>query len=221
MGHPLLQYLRNVQIAQFVFTVRTDEHIGCLEIPVQYFLIVQRFQTSGNLDKCLPNLIFLYSGPGFEVGVDQFHEVASLGELHDDAEVAGKVIVECLFEFDDVVVVEGGENTDLIECVFLLFLFHADHPHLLQGVDLVVQLPPHLVHLPERPLAHLLHYLEVLKTPFLALHYNNFYHRPISSFPLTATLHSIIEPGFFLTVYFTLVFLAILTEKCIELRKKK
>ena len=213
MGHPLLQYLRNVQVTQLVFTVRTDKHIGSLQIPMQYFLVMQRFQTPGYLNKRLPNLIFLYPGSGLEVGVDQFHEITSFGKLHYDTEVTGKIVVECLLEFDDVFVIEGGKDADLIECVFLLFLFHADHPHLLQGVGLVVLLPPYLVHLPECSLAHLLHYFEVLKTPLLALHYNNFYHRPISTFPLIATFHSRISPAFFLWAYFTQILLdvAILT----------
>ena len=137
---------------------------------MQYFFIVEWFESSGDLNKSFPNLWLLYPISSFQILIDNFHEVSSFGKLHDDAEVAWQVIIEGLFELDDVLIVEGGENTDLIQCVFLLFLFHSHHSNLLQGVYLVVYLSSDLVDLPEGSFSYLFHDLEVLDAALFALH---------------------------------------------------
>jgi len=49
---------------------------------------MQRLQSPRYLYKGLPNLALLDSTSSLEVGADKFHEIASFGELHDDAEVS-------------------------------------------------------------------------------------------------------------------------------------
>lgn len=132
---------------------------------------MERLQTPCDIDKSLPNLALLDPILGFEVRVDNSHEVPSLGELHDDTEIPGEVFVEGLLEFDDVVVIERGQNTNLIKSVFLLLLLHSHHPHLLQSVDLVVLFPTDLVDLPESSFSHFFNHLEILHTAFIVLHF--------------------------------------------------
>ncbi len=128
---------------------------------MQYLLVVQRLQAPCDIHQSLPNFRLLDASPSLEVLVDALHEIASGCELHDDAEVAGLVIVECLAEADDVVVADRSQDPDLIQRVFFLLLLHSRHPHLLQCVDLVVEFATHLVHLSECTLPDLFYHFEV------------------------------------------------------------
>lgn len=170
MSKSLLQHLRNIQVSQLVGSLGTDEDVGCLEITVQDLLFVEGLEASGDVKESLPDLTLFDPGPALEVGIDESHEISTLRELHDDAEIAGEIVVEGLLEFNNEFIVERGQNPDFVEGVFFLFLLHAGDADLLECVDLVVFLAADLVDLPEGPLADLLHDFEVLDVPLLALH---------------------------------------------------
>ena len=136
---------------------------------MQDLLVMQRLESTGDIGEGLPDLVLLNSSPCLGIGGDESHEISPLGELHDDTEVAGEVVIESLLEFNDEVIVEGGQNTDLIEGVLFLLLFHANHAHFLQRVDFVIFLATHLVDLSEGSLADLLHDLEVLDAALCAI----------------------------------------------------
>ena len=110
----------------------------------------------------LPDIRLFDPGPSLYILIDDSHEIAASCEFHDNAEIARGVIVEGLFELDDIVVGQRGEDPDLVEGVLLLFLLHAGHAHLLQRVGLVVDATTHLVDLTEGALPHLPYDLELL-----------------------------------------------------------
>lgn len=171
IGQSLLQDLGNVQISQFVRAILTDEDIGSLEVAMEDLLVMKGLKSASDVDEGLPDVGLLDSSLRLEMLINDLHEVAAIGKLHDDAEITGGVVVECLLELDDVVVAEGGQDSDLVKCIFFLFLLHARDAHLLQRVDLVVLPPPHLIDLSKRTLAYLFNYLEVLQVPLFTLHY--------------------------------------------------
>ena len=152
----LLEYFRDIQIPEFIRAFLVNEDIRGLEIAMEYLLIVQGLEPPSYVDQRLPNLVLPDPGLCLEILVDDAHEVASLRELKHDAEIARPIVVEGLLEADDVLVVERGEDSYLVEGVFFLLLLHARHLHLLQRVDLVIEFSAHLVHLAERALAYLL-----------------------------------------------------------------
>jgi hypothetical protein len=138
---------------------------------MKYFLVMKGLESASDIDEGLPDIGLLDSSLSLEMLVDDLHEVAAISKLHDDAEISGGVVVECFLELDDVVVAEGGKDSDLVKCIFFLFLLHARDAHLLQRVDLVVLTSLHLVDLSERTLSDLFNYLEVLQVPLFTLHY--------------------------------------------------
>lgn len=75
---------------------------------MQDLLLVEGLEASGDVKESLPDLTLFDSGPALEVGIDKSHEISTLRELHDDAEIAGEIIVEGLLEFNDEFVVERG-----------------------------------------------------------------------------------------------------------------
>jgi hypothetical protein len=52
---------------------------------------------------------------------------------------------EGMFVADDVGGVEGGQDAHFIECVLLFFIGEVIHLHLLEGIDLGVDYPLHLI----------------------------------------------------------------------------
>jgi hypothetical protein len=126
-------------------------------------LVVQRVEAIRDVAYCLPDLALLDPISGFKVLTDEFHEIPAPSILHHDAEISCNVVVECFFEFDYILIVERGKDSDLIEGVLLLLLLHSTDPHLLHRVHLAVYLPTDLVDLPEGALANLFDNLEIFK----------------------------------------------------------
>jgi hypothetical protein len=93
--------------------------------------------------------------------IDDPHEIASIGKLHDDAQIAGYVVIESFLELDDILIIKRGEDSDLIQSVFFLLFLHARHSDLLQCVDLVVYATTHLIHLPECTFTNFLQHFEL------------------------------------------------------------
>ena len=65
--------------------------------------------------------------------------------FHDDAEDVNVVVEEGLFVGNDGWWLDGGENSDFVECVFLLFDRELIHFNFFQGVDEVIASPLYLV----------------------------------------------------------------------------
>lgn len=85
------------------------------------------------MDQCSPDFFFFVFGAVLEVLLVSFEDVSALCELHYDAERARSIIVEGFLVADDVLVIVGGQNSDLVECVITLLFLHCADLHLGQG----------------------------------------------------------------------------------------
>ena len=101
-------------------------------------------QTPHNLDEDIPDLLLFDVGLSLLVVADLLEHVAIVCILHDEAETGSRFINESISVGDNVWVVNGGEDTNLIERILLLFLGEAEHLYVLERVDIVVIVPPHL-----------------------------------------------------------------------------
>ena len=92
-------------------------------------LVVESLEAAEGLDHVGPEL---FVGEASFLGLvllDLVEEVASLRKFHDDNERVGGVVEEGFFVGDDVYVVDGGEDADLVDGVLLFFFaefVHAD-----------------------------------------------------------------------------------------------
>lgn len=87
---------------------------------------MQRFESLQNINNGSPDIILGHPCMRFDMVIDHFHEVATFRIFHNNTETIGWRIKESLFELDDVLVVEGGENSNLVEGILFLFIFHAE-----------------------------------------------------------------------------------------------
>ena len=128
---------------------------------------MQGLEALQNVNNAFPDLFLGDAASCFDVTIDELEDIASFGEFHDDAQAVGRTIVECFLELDDILVVEGGQYSNFIQCpIFLLFL-HASELDLLQGVHFAINLPLDIKNLPESPFAQLLNDLELAQISLL------------------------------------------------------
>lgn len=52
---------------------------------MQYFFIMERFESSSYVDQGFPDLCLFDSSSWFEVLIDEFHQISPFGELHHNA----------------------------------------------------------------------------------------------------------------------------------------
>ena len=67
------------------------------------------------------------------MSVNEFEEVTLASELHDNVERCGWMIIEGLFELDDVISCLWGKNPDLVESIISVFIFNSGHSDLDKG----------------------------------------------------------------------------------------
>ena len=85
------------------------------------FLLVQGGKTADHLVKDAPDVLFFHVPHSFLVLVDLALQVASVGVLHHDAQRAAALLEESLFVGCHVLVLDGGQDSDLVDgIVFLL-----------------------------------------------------------------------------------------------------
>ena len=91
----------------------------------------------------------------------QFHKIATSCKFHNYAQVPRLIVIEGLPKANNVLIVDWGEYSDLIECIFFLFLLDASHPNLLKCIDLIIEFTTNLIDLSEGALAYLFDYLKI------------------------------------------------------------
>jgi len=122
---------------------------------------VQGLHAADNLDEVVPDLLLGQLHPGPLLLVDDAEDVASVGELHHDAEVASLVLEEGILVADDVGMLDGSQDPDLVEGILLLLLGKLAHLDLLHGVEGSVRDPLDRVDLAEGAFAQLFQNKEV------------------------------------------------------------
>jgi hypothetical protein len=84
------------------------------------FEVMQRLQASNGLNEEMPQLLFSETCIVLLVGIDLLEHVTRISVLHDDAQAAGTVLKESLFETDYVRVIDRCQNADLVQGILLL-----------------------------------------------------------------------------------------------------
>ncbi len=115
---------------------------------------MQGFEASCLLNERLPDLGLVEVRAVPQVVVDLLLDVARVGQLHHDAEGLRAVVEEGFPVVDDVGVGDGGQDAHLVQRVLAFLLAHVQHFHLLQRVDVVVLVPPHLVDAAVSPITY-------------------------------------------------------------------
>ena len=130
LRHVLLEHLGDVEVAQLVDVVGSDEDVRALEVAVQDLPLVQRLEAEGHMHQGSPYFLLFVLAACLGVRLDSLENVAPLREFHDHTERSRVLIVEGLLVADDVVIVVGGEDANLVECVIALLLLHCPDLHL-------------------------------------------------------------------------------------------
>mmetsp|Transcript_50018 Transcript_50018/g.132192 ORF Transcript_50018/g.132192 Transcript_50018/m.132192 type:complete len:243 (-) Transcript_50018:76-804(-) len=143
-----LRHLGDVEVAELgddAVARGAEEDVGALHVAVQDPKVVQRLQALAHPDQVAPDVSLPEVCPVLLALVYALQEVARIRALLDDAEAARLVVEKCLLVGDDVLVLDGGEQPDLVQRVLLLLVRQRGQLHLLERVDLVVGETEHLV----------------------------------------------------------------------------
>jgi hypothetical protein len=88
---------------------------------VQNLLFVQRLESTRQLEQRSPDFELLEVGLVLFVFHDTVVQVASVREIHNDAQTTRQVVEKSFFVPDNVGVLNGGEDADFVERVGLFF----------------------------------------------------------------------------------------------------
>lgn len=124
--------------------------------------IMKSFQTSYNLNEIVPDLFLSKLGSLFLVFLNSLKEITIVSLFHDDAKAVGGVFEESLLVCDDVWVVNGSQNSNLVDSILFLLFREFTHFNLLHGIKGTIGYSFDLVDGAESTIAEFLKYLEVL-----------------------------------------------------------
>lgn len=91
---------------------------------------VKIFEATENLEAVLPDLILIKPLCLLEPLLNKFIEIAHGGELHNNTEMTGLIVKEGLSVLNDILMLDGGKYSDLVEGIFLILLLHVHDLHL-------------------------------------------------------------------------------------------
>lgn len=117
-----LRNLGDIEVTKLDHTLLGHEQIGTLDIPVDYFEIMEGLQSSHRLDQEVPDLLLRELCLLLFVLLDCLQQIATVCQLHYDTETSFLVVKEGILVSDDIRMVDGGENSNFIQSI-LLFLF--------------------------------------------------------------------------------------------------
>ena len=101
-GHPPFGNLWNIEVAQFVESIRCAENVSAFQISVEDVDVVKHLETSGHLNHCLPYFRLVETSSVLEVIINLLLEVPSIGYLHHNAEGLRPIVKKGLSVVDDV-----------------------------------------------------------------------------------------------------------------------
>ena len=124
--------------------------------------IMKSFQTSYNLNEIVPDLLLSKLGSLFLVFFNSLKKITIVSLFHDDAKAVGGVFEESLLVCDDVRVVNGSQNSNLVDSILFLLFRELTHFNLFHGIKGSIGCSFDLVDGAESTIAEFLKYLEVL-----------------------------------------------------------
>ena len=150
--HPAFGNARYVHVAELDDTVLGQEDVRTLDVSVADSEVMKGLEPANDLDKEVPNLLFSETCIALLMVIDHHEQVSSVCVFHDDAESVRLVLEEGLLVADDIGVVHGCQNADLIEGILFFFGGEFAHFDFFHGIDDVIRFPTHAVNLAERAL---------------------------------------------------------------------
>jgi hypothetical protein len=108
---------------------------------VQDLEIVKGLHSSNNLNEEVPKLFLAEASRSLFVICNHFHYVSSISVVHNYAQRRCRILKECLLISDDIWMLDGSQNADLIECILALPLRQLDHLYLLHGILCAIRYP--------------------------------------------------------------------------------
>jgi hypothetical protein len=103
------------------------EYVCAFDVSVYNLDVVKSVESNNHLVQYAPYLFFLHEPVRFLEVVDLGLKVAAISVLHHDAESLRAFLKECLLVCDDVGMVDGCQDSDLIQSiVFLLIIQFAE-----------------------------------------------------------------------------------------------
>lgn len=102
----LLGDLGHIQVAELEHSGFGEEEVRALDVSVDYFEVMKCLETSDDLNEVVPDLFLSELGPPLLVLLDRLQEIATISQLHDDAQAALLVLEEGLLVADNVWVVD-------------------------------------------------------------------------------------------------------------------
>ena len=117
-----LHDLRDVEVSELRLHVSVEEDVGRLHIAVQDLPIMQSFEASYDLDEDIPYFLLFDVGFAFLITADLLKDVAIVSVLHHKTKARAGLVYESLLVGYDVLMVDAGQNSDLVQCILLLFV---------------------------------------------------------------------------------------------------
>ena len=123
--------------------------------------VVEGFEATEDLYEHVPDLPLREKLLALLVPHYLLEEVAVVRVLHDNAESVERGVDEDLLVGDDVMVLDAGQDTHLIDCICPLFVVELVDLNLLEGIRSIVGLALHMVDARVGPFTELLDDLKV------------------------------------------------------------
>ena len=118
-----------------------------LHVSMLYPQSVQCFETSRHAYKDPPDVILLKVRLSLLMVHYLLIHISILCVFHHNAESLFWFFNECFFIANHVLMLDWGEDSDLVQCVLSLLHWQWTHVDLLQCISLLVAIPHHLIHL--------------------------------------------------------------------------
>lgn len=114
--------LCDIEVSNFSSSIM-KENISRFNISMNNVRLMKFWKALEGLIGYSPNILLFNSHFWFEACLNFMREIPSIGKLHDNAKFLGILIIESLPVRNNVGVVDGGQNPNLIQSIiFLPFL---------------------------------------------------------------------------------------------------
>ena len=94
-----------------------EQYIGALDIPMEDVHLMQDLKSVQHLDGHPPDIVLIDMFLPLLVALDEPAQIPAIGELGDQEQAAGSLIIDGFFIADDVGVGNAGEYPNLVEAI--------------------------------------------------------------------------------------------------------
>ena len=114
MQKTLFGNLRYIQVSQFDCAILSQEYVRTLDVSVENFQIMKCFHSANNLNEVVPYFLLREMSVLLLVIINELHHVTAICVLHDNTQGGRRVLKKCLFVADNVLMLDGGKDADLV-----------------------------------------------------------------------------------------------------------